>query len=158
MLKLISNCDSFGKCHIWISFQTRSHRNKMLLQGFKNDMKIAMDQVDQDYLNEILKSGGSDPDQQSRSTDVKVKDTTLTIEEILVWRTLVSCVVSPPPCSYRMWRGELTCIALFVGHSIYLRQVWKLLFYLYNIIIYLITEKGRRSWQGRWSLGLGCHS
>ena len=52
-------------------------------QGFNNDMKAAMDQVDQEYLEEVLKTTGTDGE-ASVSTDVKVKDTSLTIDEILV--------------------------------------------------------------------------
>lgn len=51
-------------------------------KGFKNDMQTAMDEVDQDYLKEVLKSAGCDPTFE-RSTDVKVKDDIISIEEIL---------------------------------------------------------------------------
>ena len=53
------------------------------IQGFKNDLKLAMDQVDQDYLQEILKSGG-DTSEQDLKNDVKVVEDGTTCEEILV--------------------------------------------------------------------------
>ena len=53
-----------------------------LIKGFKNDMKAAMDKVDEAYLNEILRSGGETDD--SKSNDVKVKDDGTTMEDILV--------------------------------------------------------------------------
>ena len=46
-------------------------------------MQTAMDEVDRDYLKEALKSAGCDPT-VARSTDVKVKDDIVSIEEILV--------------------------------------------------------------------------
>lgn len=49
-------------------------------KGFKNDFKAAMDQVDQDYLNEMLKHGG---EIDSKTNDVKVKDDGTTYEEIV---------------------------------------------------------------------------
>ena len=52
-------------------------------QGFKNDFKAAMDKVDAEYLNEILKSG-NDKSEDAKSTDVKVKDDGVTMDEILV--------------------------------------------------------------------------
>ncbi len=55
------------------------------LQGFKNDLKAAMDQVDEAYLQEILKSGG---ESDAKTNDVKVKDDGTTIDDILV---TVSC-------------------------------------------------------------------
>ena len=42
-----------------------------------------MDQVDQDYLNEILKTTGADTDEVS-VTDVKVRDDGTSYEEIMV--------------------------------------------------------------------------
>ncbi|KAK2190179.1 hypothetical protein NP493_87g03010 [Ridgeia piscesae] len=51
-------------------------------KGFKNDMQTAMDEVDRVYLKEVLKSAGCDPT-VARSTDVKVKDDIVSIEEIL---------------------------------------------------------------------------
>ena len=46
-------------------------------------MQTAMDEVDRVYLKEVLKSAGCDPT-VARSTDVKVKDDIVSIEEILV--------------------------------------------------------------------------
>lgn len=50
-------------------------------QGFNNDFKEAMDQVDQDYLKEILKTTSSG---FSELTDVKVQADGTTYEEIMV--------------------------------------------------------------------------
>jgi pre-mRNA-splicing factor 18 len=50
------------------------------VQGFNNDFKEAMDQVDQDYLKEILKSTGSG---HLDTTDVKVRDDGTTYEGVL---------------------------------------------------------------------------
>ena len=59
----------------------------MNLQGLKNDLKAAMDKVDEEYLKEILQHGssssasGSEP-LQSRAHDVSVKDDGVTLENI----------------------------------------------------------------------------
>jgi len=50
-------------------------------QGFNNDFKEAMDQVDQDYLKEILKTTSSG---FSELTDVKIQDDGTTYEEVMV--------------------------------------------------------------------------
>ena len=55
----------------------------MRFQGFKNDLKLAMDQVDQEYLQEILKSGGETSEQDLKN-DVKVIEDGTTYEDILV--------------------------------------------------------------------------
>ena len=52
-------------------------------QGFKNDLKLAMDQVDQEYLQEILKSGGETSEHDLKN-DVKVIEDGTTYEDILV--------------------------------------------------------------------------
>ncbi|XP_013396115.1 pre-mRNA-splicing factor 18-like [Lingula anatina] len=44
-------------------------------KGYKNDLKAAMDKVDSDYLQEILKSGGDD---DKKSNDVKVMQVEIT--------------------------------------------------------------------------------
>jgi hypothetical protein len=51
-------------------------------QGMNNDFKTALDQVDQDYLNEIIQS--TDNSDENQATDVKVKDDGITLEEIQV--------------------------------------------------------------------------
>ena len=51
-------------------------------QGFNNDFKEAMDQVDQDYLKEILKTTSSG---FSELTDVNVQDDGTTYEQVLVF-------------------------------------------------------------------------
>ncbi|RUS84977.1 hypothetical protein EGW08_007288 [Elysia chlorotica] len=48
--------------------------------GFSNDFQAAMEKVDQDYLNEIIKS--SDGDEANKSVDVSVKDDGTTQEDI----------------------------------------------------------------------------
>ena len=50
-------------------------------QGFNNDFKEAMDQVDQDYLKEILKTTSSG---FSELTDVNVQDDGTTYEQVMV--------------------------------------------------------------------------
>ena len=57
------------------------------VQGFNNDFKEAMDQVDKDYLKEILKTTSSG---FSELTDVKIQDDVTTYEEVMV---LVFCVL-----------------------------------------------------------------
>ncbi|GFS02888.1 pre-mRNA-splicing factor 18 [Elysia marginata] len=49
--------------------------------GFSNDFQAAMEKVDQDYLNEIIKS--SDGDEANKSVDVSVKDDGTTQEDII---------------------------------------------------------------------------
>lgn len=59
----------------------------LIFQGLKNDLKAAMDKVDEEYLKEILQHGsssstsGSEP-LQSRAHDVRVKDDGVTLENI----------------------------------------------------------------------------
>lgn len=50
------------------------------VKGFNNDFKEAMDQVDQDYLKEILKTTSSG---FSELTDVKIQDDGTTYEEVM---------------------------------------------------------------------------
>ena len=50
--------------------------------GFSNDFQAAMEKVDQDYLNEIIKS--SDGDEANKSVEVSVKDDGTTQEDINV--------------------------------------------------------------------------
>ncbi|ESN93624.1 hypothetical protein HELRODRAFT_157830 [Helobdella robusta] len=53
-------------------------------KGFKNDFQDAMDKVDEDYVNELLKSSSDDSEQMaSLGADVKVKDDGTTYEEVL---------------------------------------------------------------------------
>lgn len=56
--------------------------NKMflLLQGFRNDFQEAMDQVDQAYLDEILKS--SKPEESQKKGDVNVPEEEVTYDDI----------------------------------------------------------------------------
>ncbi|XP_077981211.1 pre-mRNA-splicing factor 18-like [Glandiceps talaboti] len=48
-------------------------------QGMRNDFKAAMDKVDQDYLSEILRTGGED---DSKKDDVKVVDDGKSLDDI----------------------------------------------------------------------------
>jgi pre-mRNA-splicing factor 18 len=48
--------------------------------GYENDFQVAMEKVDQDYLNEIVKSTGGD--EANQSIDVSVKDDGTTQEDI----------------------------------------------------------------------------
>ena len=57
-------------------------------------MQAAMDEVDQDYLKEVLKSAGSDPTVE-RTNDVKVKDDIISIEEILVCACIIHLLKLP---------------------------------------------------------------
>lgn len=49
-------------------------------EGFSNDFQAAMEKVDQDYLNEIIKSSGGD--ENSLSNDVSVKDDGTTQDDL----------------------------------------------------------------------------
>ena len=49
-------------------------------QGFQNDFKAALDKVDQEYLNELIKT----TDGVVQSNDVSVKDDGTTLEDIEV--------------------------------------------------------------------------
>lgn len=53
-----------------------------LERGFRNDFQEAMEKVDQSYLDEILKSGGTTEDKKNNAFDVKVSETNTTIDEI----------------------------------------------------------------------------
>ncbi|XP_074644963.1 pre-mRNA-splicing factor 18-like [Tubulanus polymorphus] len=52
-------------------------------KGFKNDFKAAMDRVDQEYLNEIVQYNTND---DTDSTDVKIKESAFTEEDIEKWK------------------------------------------------------------------------
>lgn len=52
------------------------------MQGYKNDLKAAMDQVDNEYLQEILKASGQS--EAETVNDVKVHDDGTTMEQIHV--------------------------------------------------------------------------
>ncbi|RWS17320.1 U5 snRNP-associated RNA splicing factor-like protein [Dinothrombium tinctorium] len=52
-------------------------------RGFRNDFQEAMEKVDQDFLQEILQSGGSnDGDTKQKMNDVKVEDMHTNLDEI----------------------------------------------------------------------------
>ncbi|XP_064632490.1 pre-mRNA-splicing factor 18-like [Lineus longissimus] len=52
-------------------------------KGFRNELKAAMDQVDQEYLDEIAKSVGEDKDKMA--TDVKIKEDNVTATDLELW-------------------------------------------------------------------------
>ncbi|XP_074599848.1 pre-mRNA processing factor 18 [Brevipalpus obovatus] len=66
------------------------HRLKQLevaepenIRGFRNDFQEAMEKVDQEYLNELLKSKDSDKDKDKRNAyDVKYEHMNTTIEDL----------------------------------------------------------------------------
>ncbi|RWS31938.1 U5 snRNP-associated RNA splicing factor-like protein [Leptotrombidium deliense] len=52
-------------------------------RGFRNDFQEAMEKVDQDFLNEIIQSGGrNDSDSKQKANEVKVEDMNTNIDEI----------------------------------------------------------------------------
>lgn len=51
-------------------------------QGLRNDLKAAMDKIDQQYLNEIV--GGTEPGEIDTQHDLKVHEENTTIEELEV--------------------------------------------------------------------------
>lgn len=51
-------------------------------QGLRNDLKAAMDKIDQQYLNEIV--GGTEPGEVDTQHDLKVHEENTTIEELEV--------------------------------------------------------------------------
>lgn len=48
----------------------------------RNDLKAAMDKIDQQYLNEIV--GGTEPGEVDTQHDLKVHEENTTIEELVV--------------------------------------------------------------------------
>lgn len=53
------------------------------IRGLRNDFQAAMEQVDQQYLNELIKSKGTDKDKDKlNANDVKVETVNTTIDEI----------------------------------------------------------------------------
>lgn len=52
------------------------------LQGLRNDLKAAMDKIDQQYLNEIV--GGTESGDVDSQHDLKVHEENTTIEELEV--------------------------------------------------------------------------
>ena len=53
----------------------------------RNDLKAALDKIDQQYLNELV--GGQEPGEEDTQNDLKVHEENTTIEELEV--------ISPPP-------------------------------------------------------------
>lgn len=51
-------------------------------QGLRNDLKAAMDKIDQQYLNEIV--GGTESGEMDTQHDLKVHEENTTIEELEV--------------------------------------------------------------------------
>lgn len=51
-------------------------------QGLRNDLKAAMDKIDQQYLNEIV--GGTESGEPDTQHDLKVHEENTTIEELEV--------------------------------------------------------------------------
>lgn len=54
-----------------------------LTKGLRNDFQEAMDKVDQAYLNEVLKSGGTSESSKDKMNDVKVQETGTDIDKIM---------------------------------------------------------------------------
>lgn len=52
------------------------------VQGLRNDLKAAMDKIDQQYLNEIV--GGQEAGELDTQHDLKVHEENTTIEELEV--------------------------------------------------------------------------
>lgn len=53
-----------------------------LSQGLRNDLKAALDKIDQQYLNELV--GGQEPGEEDTQNDLKVHEENTTIEELEV--------------------------------------------------------------------------
>lgn len=53
-----------------------------LFQGLRNDLKAALDKIDQQYLNEIV--GGQEAGDDDSQNDLKVHEENTTIEELEV--------------------------------------------------------------------------
>ncbi|XP_030879308.1 pre-mRNA-splicing factor 18 [Leptonychotes weddellii] len=51
-----------------------------LSQGLRNDLKAALDKIDQQYLNELV--GGQEPGEEDTQNDLKVHEENTTIEEL----------------------------------------------------------------------------
>jgi len=62
-----------------------------MFQGLKNDFKAAMDEVDQQYLNELVQSSGQSDEAVAKAADVKTRDDGTTIEDIQVGNKLCIC-------------------------------------------------------------------
>lgn len=56
----------------------------LCLQGLRNDLKAAMDKIDQQYLNEIVGGHGEAGDPETQD-DLKVHEENTTIEELEVF-------------------------------------------------------------------------
>lgn len=58
------------------------HTSCNFLQGLRNDLKAALDKIDQQYLNELV--GGQEPGEEDTQNDLKVHEENTTIEELEV--------------------------------------------------------------------------
>lgn len=63
-----------------------------LSQGLRNDLKAALDKIDQQYLNELV--GGQEPGEEDTQNDLKVHEENTTIEELEV----ISALTLPHSC------------------------------------------------------------
>lgn len=61
-------------------------------QGLRNDLKAALDKIDQQYLNELV--GGQEPGEEDTQNDLKVHEENTTIEELEV--------ISTPTCLHSL--------------------------------------------------------
>lgn len=68
-------------------------------QGLRNDLKAAMDKIDQQYLNEIV--GGTESGEMDTQHDLKVHEENTTIEELEVHCTASLLVRGPSACRFR---------------------------------------------------------
>ena len=78
----------------------------------RNDLKAALDKIDQQYLNELV--GGQEPGEEDTQNDLKVHEENTTIEELEV--------IPPPPSSlphptFHSLELMVELIRLFSSHS-----------------------------------------
>lgn len=83
------------------------HTSCNFLQGLRNDLKAALDKIDQQYLNELV--GGQEPGEEDTQNDLKVHEENTTIEELEVIPYHLPHSPTPPFIPWSRWLSSLDC-------------------------------------------------
>lgn len=81
-------------------------------KGLRNDLKAALDKIDQQYLNEIV--GGQEPGEEDTQNDLKVHEENTTIEELEVG----SAPAQPAPQRPFLLRSKSLSWTVFLHRSL----------------------------------------
>ena len=103
----------FVKNQVWCEWHFILGATFRLSQGLRNDLKAALDKIDQQYLNELV--GGQEPGEEDTQNDLKVHEENTTIEELEVIST-PTLPRSPSHLSFRAANGWVHEVAQCRAH------------------------------------------